>query len=74
MKNPNSFKKGKYTLLYSQESLKYWSATRAITNDGVEVEYTCMTNEKEEGNWQNWYKFEDTQVVGYIDDAKQVVF
>lgn len=42
--------KGKYTLLYSQKSLVYRAANRAITNDGIEVNYTCMIDEKEFGN------------------------
>lgn len=63
---------GKFVLLYSQESTRLRKPNRAITNDGNEVEYTCMVEESEFGPWQQNYHWKDAKVVGYMDRHKQI--
>lgn len=63
---------GKYTLLFSQKAHSNWGANTAITNDGVDVEYTCMVEESVYGNWERNYHWKDALVVGYIDNFDQI--
>lgn len=62
----------KYTLLYSTRATKLRAANLARTNDGREVEYTCMVEEAVYGRWQDNYKWDDAKVVGYMDSYNQI--
>jgi len=63
--------KGKHTLLYSAKAAKK-GANKAVTNDGIIVEYTCMHDEKKGGKWEGFYLWPDVIVVGYIDRYSQI--
>lgn len=62
----------RFTLLFSQQSFEMHGGNRARQDDGTEVLYTCMTDEKEHGPWKTNYLWEDAKVVGSIDDYDQV--
>lgn len=65
---------GKYTLLYSKLAAKNDAPNRARTNNGREVEYTCMHDESEFGDWKKTYQWPDTRVVGYMNDTSQITY
>lgn len=63
-------KEGKYILLYSEKSLERAGANKAINNDGNEVEYTCLGDVGE--NWKEYYLWDDTIIVGFVDKLDQI--
>lgn len=62
----------RFTLLFSQKSFEMHGGNRARQDDGTEVLYTCMTDEKEHGPWKQNYLWDDAKVVGGIDEYSQV--
>lgn len=62
----------RFTLLFSQKAFEMCGANRARQDDGTEVTYTCMTDEKEHGPWKTNYLWDDAKVVGAIDNYDQV--
>lgn len=64
----------KFTLLYSKKSTKLRSASRAMNNDGKEVEYTEMVDEAKFGKWQGRNGWDDAFEVGYVDGYDQITY
>ena len=63
----------RFTLLFSQKAYECCGGNIAKQDDGTEVLYTCMVDEKQHGPWEKVYLWKDAIVVGGIDRYDQVI-